>query len=130
MTNVISQQDLLEQIVSVSMEIFQKTLASNPNEFSYDDERLDRHFVLSTQKFRCHIHRYEEKSPYYEIRFDLFYNMNPGFDRGLFLSISNAFGKATFYINDGCCGRVKEYDEEKVNNCFSIIYNVLSELIN
>ena len=53
MTNVISQQDLLEKIVSVSQGIFEHSLVSNPNEFSYDDEKCDRKFHLRTQKMRC-----------------------------------------------------------------------------
>ena len=95
MTNVISQQDLLEKIVSVSQEIFEHSLVSNPNEFSYDDEKCDRKFHLRTQKMRCRFHRYEHfnEEPYYAVWFDLFYDMDPGFD-GAYLVIHNAYGKA------------------------------------
>ena len=131
MTNVISQQDLLNKIVSFSQEIFEKELDSNSNEFSYDDENYDRKFYLETQEMRFRFHRYEHprEEPYYAIWFNLFYNKNTGFDRGR-LVIHNAFGNANFYIDDGDYGRVDDYDEEKVNSCFSTIYNSLTKLIN
>ena len=131
MTNVISQQDLLNKIVSVSQEIFEKELDSNSNEFSYDYENYDCKFHLDTQEMRCRFHRYEHphEEPYYAIRFDLVYNKNTGFDRGC-LVIHNAFGKANFYIDDGDYGRVDNYDVEKLTNTFSIIYNSLTKLIN
>lgn len=131
MINVISQQDLLNKIVSVSQEIFEKELDSNSNEFSYDDENYDRKFHLETQEMRFRFHRYEHphEEPFYVIRFDFFYNKNTGFDRGQ-LVIHNASGKANFYIDDGDYGRVDDYDEEKVNSCFSTIYNSLTKLIN
>lgn len=131
MTKIISQQDLLKKIVSISQEIFEQTLDSNPNGFSYDDEKHDRKFHLNTQEMRCSFHRYEHphEEPYYAMWFDLFFDTNPGFDIGR-LVIHNAFGKANFYIDDGDYGRVNDYNEEKVNSCFSVIYNVLSELTN
>ena len=73
MTNVISQQDLLEKIVSAGQEIFEHSLASTPNEFSYDDEKHDRKFHLDIQGIRCRFHRYEHlhEEPYYAMWFDL-----------------------------------------------------------
>ncbi len=129
MTNVISQQDLLQKIVSVSQEIFESSLASNPNGFSYDDEKYDCKFNLDTQGLRCRFHRYEHphEEPYYAMWFDFFCDMDPGFDRG-HLVIHNAYGKANFYIDDGDYGKVDVYDEEKVNRCFAVIFNILSEL--
>ena len=109
------------------MRIFQKKIAENPNEFSYDYERLDRYFCLSTNEFRCHIHRHENDSQYYAIWFDLFYNMKPGFDKG-FLVIHNANKKARFYIDDGDYGKVYDYDDDKVTDCLLMIYDVLSKL--
>ncbi|MBR2588173.1 MAG: hypothetical protein IKD77_03075 [Bacilli bacterium] len=122
-----SRQYILDRIIVFSMRIFQKKIAENPNEFSYDDEKLDRYFCLSTNEFRCHIHRYEKDSPYYAIRFDLFYSVNPGFNEG-FLVIHNANKKARFYIDDGDYGKVYDYDDEKVTDCLLMIYDVLSKL--
>ena len=48
MTNAISQQEVLKKIVSVSQEIFEHALTSNPTEFSYDDEKHDRKFHLKS----------------------------------------------------------------------------------
>ena len=80
---------------------------------------------------RCRFHRYEHphEEPYYAMWFDLFHDMNPGFDGGC-LVIHNANGKADFYIDDGDYGRVDDYDGEKVNSCFAFIYNILSEVTN
>ena len=122
-----SRQYILDRIIVFSMRIFQKKIAENPNEFSYDDEKLDRYFCLSTNEFRCHIHRYEKDSPYYAIRFDLFYSVNPGFNEG-FLVIHNANKKARFYIDDGDYGKVYDYDDEMVTDCLLMIYDVLSKL--
>lgn len=119
-----SRQGLLDRIICVSKKLFQKKLDTNPNEFSYDEEKLDRRFCLSTNEFRCHIHRYEKDSQYYAIRFDLFYNMKPGFDKGV-LVIHNADKKARFYIDDGDYGKVFDYDDDKVNECLLVIYDVL-----
>ena len=129
MTKVISQQQLLNKIVSVGKEIFEKALDSNPDDFLYDDEKYDRKFYLDTQKMRCRFHRYEHphEEPYYSIWFDLFCDINPGFDRGC-LIIHNDYGKADFYIDDCDYGRVDDYDEKKINDCFSLIYNALSGL--
>ena len=127
MTNVIPQQDLLDKILNSSRNLFKKKLASSPDEFSYDVDHHDRFFRLETPEFRCDIHKYEERKPYYTIFFDLFYNIDPGFGFGI-LVIHNGFGKTRFYIDNYDYGRVDDYDEEKLNNCFSVIYKVLSEL--
>ena len=126
MTKLYSQQELLEKIVSFSKEIFERQLELNPLAILYDAEKLSHSSCWQTPKFKCHIHRYGEKNPYYEIWFDTFYDINPGFNEG-FLVISNAYGKANFYINDGDYGRVNNYDEEKINECFLVILDVFSK---
>ena len=125
--HALSRQDLMDTIVFVCQKLFKKKLEENPNEFSYDDERLDRYFCLSTNEFRCHIHRYEKDSQYYAIRFDLFYNLHPGFDKG-FLVIHNAYNNARFYIDDGDYGKLYDYDDDKVTDCLLVIYDVLLKL--
>ena len=125
MTLEISRQTLLDEIISVSKEIIDKTIISSPDKVSFDDERQDRKFCISNSKMWCSFHRYEHREPYYAIRLILYCNTFGGT-----IVISNAFGNATIYIDDGNYGKIDNYNEEKMDDCLSTIYGILNYWLN
>ena len=136
MAPTVSRQNLLDQIVSLGMELFKRKLISNPNKILGNVDIGELCFGIKTQEFYCVIHKFEKhryvdhiKEPwiYYVLRFSAFSNINPGFDGTLV--IDDIDGSASFYISDDNNGIGNVEDDFKLNACLSLIIRVFSELL-
>ena len=129
---MISQQIVLENIVAIAKEVFERKLNLNPNDISFVPEYSKHELIIKTHNFRGTISKYEREQ-YYALRMSI-----QGYSIVLRMSIqgySIVIGedydkKVTFYIDDGDYGRVEDYDKEKVANCLATIHDGLTELLN
>lgn len=118
---MISQQIVLENIVAIAKEVFERKLNLNPNDISFDPEYSKHELIIKTHNFRGTISKYEREQ-YYALRMSI---------QGYSIVISEDYDKkVTFYIDDGDYGRVEDYDKEKVANCLATIHEGLTELLN